>query len=57
MTRASRIIPVNTTVGRSGVVLVTLKSGGSVPPYRVENACKAVVLRLKQAEWRPPLPG
>jgi hypothetical protein len=28
------ILPVNTTVGRSGVVLVTLKSQRSIPPIR-----------------------
>lgn len=33
----SKIIPVNTTVGRSGMVLITLKSQDSIPPYRVEN--------------------
>jgi hypothetical protein len=34
LTMASVILPVNTTVGRSGVVLVTLKSQRSIPPIR-----------------------
>lgn len=54
---ASVIIPVNTTVGRSGVVLVTLKSQRSIPPLRIENRCKRVVVRVKQAGWRPDVEG
>jgi len=54
---ASVILPVNTTVGRSGVVLVTLKSQRSIPPIRIENRCKRVVVRLKQSGWRPPVEG
>ena len=43
------ILPVNTTVGRSGAVLITLKSRHSIPPYRIENRCKKVAIRLRQA--------
>lgn len=41
-------IPVNVTVGSSGSVQVTLKSPASVPPYRIENACKDVHLFFVQ---------
>jgi hypothetical protein len=41
-------IPVNVTVGSSGSVQVTLKSPASVPPYRIENACKDVQLFFVQ---------
>lgn len=34
LTMAGVILPVNTTVGRSGVVLITLKSQRSIPPIR-----------------------
>lgn len=44
----ARIIPVNTTVGRSGSVLVTFKAASSVPPYRIENRTKSVVVMLRQ---------
>lgn len=57
ITMASVIIPVNTTVGRSGVVLITLKSQRSIPPLRIENRCKRVVVRVKQAGWRPDVEG
>ncbi len=53
VTKESKIIPVNTTVGRSGMVLVTLKAQDSIPPYRIHNRCKGVVVHLKQAEWWP----
>jgi hypothetical protein len=42
-------IPVNVTVGASGSVQVTLKSPASVPPYRIENMCKDVMLYFVQA--------
>eukprot|EP00878_Enallax_costatus_P034752 GHUV01038586.1.p1 GENE.GHUV01038586.1~~GHUV01038586.1.p1 ORF type:complete len:134 (-),score=29.53 GHUV01038586.1:70-471(-) len=42
------IIPVNTTVGRSGSVLVTFKSTNSVPPLRIENRTKSVTVMLRQ---------
>jgi len=45
---AAMIIPVNSTVGRSGCVLVTFKSTSSVPPYRIENRTKAVMIHLRQ---------
>lgn len=45
---AAIIIPVNSTVGRSGCVLVTFKSTSSVPPYRIENRTKAVMIHLRQ---------
>jgi hypothetical protein len=46
------ILPVNTTVGRSGTVLITLKSRHSIPPYRIDNRCKNVSLRLRQKPSR-----
>lgn len=42
------IIPYNATVGRSGTVLITFKSPSSVPPYRIENRTKSVMLKLRQ---------
>lgn len=45
---AFKIIPVNITVGAAGSVLVTLKSEKSIPPYRIENRCKDVVIYLRQ---------
>lgn len=45
---AAVIIPVNTTVGRAGSVLITFKPTSSVPPYRIENRTKAVMLSLRQ---------
>lgn len=45
---AALIIPVNTTVGRSGSVLVTFKSTNSVPPLRIENRTKSVTIMLRQ---------
>lgn len=44
-----KIIPVNITAGAAGGVLVTLKSEKSIPPYRLENRCKDVVIYLRQA--------
>lgn len=38
----------NTTVGRSGTVLVTFKSTSSVPPIRIENRTKSVTVLLRQ---------
>ena len=32
----------------AGSIQVTLKSPSSVPPYRIENACKDVMLYLIQ---------
>lgn len=45
-------IPVSTTVGPSGIVLVTFKSRASVPPYRVENACADVAVAIAQVRCR-----
>lgn len=47
------IIPCNATVGRSGSVLITFKSPSSVPPYRIENRTKAVMLMLRQQLDQP----
>lgn len=48
-----RIIPVNIAVGAKGVVLITLKSAErSAEPYRVENNCRDLSVRFKQADWR-----
>ncbi|KAK9815754.1 hypothetical protein WJX72_009012 [[Myrmecia] bisecta] len=41
-------IPVSTTVGPSGSVLVTFKSPLSVPPYRIENHCEDVIVFFAQ---------
>lgn len=50
------IIPYNATVGRSGSVLITFKSPSSVPPYRIENRTKAVMLMLRQQLDQPNAP-
>jgi hypothetical protein len=52
-TEAAIIVPYNATVGRSGSVLVTFKSPSSVPPYRIENRTKAVMLMLRQQLDQP----
>ncbi|KAF6253188.1 hypothetical protein COO60DRAFT_1463300 [Scenedesmus sp. NREL 46B-D3] len=45
---AAIIIPVNSTVGRSGSCLITFKSTSSVPPYRIENRTKGVMVMVRQ---------
>jgi len=50
------IIPYNATVGRSGSVLITFKSPSSVPPYRIENRTKSVMLMLRQQLDQPTAP-
>ncbi|KAL0018632.1 hypothetical protein WJX77_009530 [Trebouxia sp. C0004] len=59
-------IPVNTTVGPSGSLLVTFKSRLSVPPYRIENMSSDVVIFFAQRSvahqrskwnWLTPAPG
>ncbi|WIA12623.1 hypothetical protein OEZ85_006280 [Tetradesmus obliquus] len=45
---AAIIIPVNSTVGRSGSCLITFKSTSSVPPFRIENRTKAVMVSMRQ---------
>jgi hypothetical protein len=45
---AAIIIPVNSTVGRSGSCLITFKSTSSVPPFRIENRTKSVMVMMRQ---------
>ncbi|KAL3135445.1 hypothetical protein ABBQ32_007626 [Trebouxia sp. C0010 RCD-2024] len=59
-------IPVSTTIGPSGSLLVSFKSRLSVPPYRIENMCNDVGIRFAQrgvphqrSKWNEllPVPG
>jgi hypothetical protein len=45
----SLILPVNITVGAAGSVLVSFKGEAATPPYRLENRCHDIAVRVAQA--------